>query len=104
MIVTVTSVTEKEHLLEIHFQTQQRQEGSGLYEEADGTVSKFADCVKWGGVIDTQNGRALVQRNHQKVEDWDNRNFVRLSKKKCKFLHSWQSNSSIGTKWILANH
>lgn len=45
MIVTVTSVTEKEHLLEIHFQTQQRQEGSGLYEEADGTVSKFADCV-----------------------------------------------------------
>lgn len=54
-------------------------------------------------MIDTQNGRALVQRNHRKVEDWDNRNFVRLSKKKCKFLHSWYRNSSIGTKWTLAN-
>lgn len=87
MPVIVISVTEKEHLLGIHFQTQQRQEGSGLYEEADGTVSKFADCVKWGGVIDTQNGRALVQRNLHKDEDWDNRNSMGLSKKKYKILH-----------------
>lgn len=101
MTVIVTSFTEKEHL-EIHFQTQQRQEASGLYEEADGTVSKFTDCVKWGGVIDTQNGTALVQRNLQKVEGWDNRSFMSLSKKKCKFLHSGQSNSRSGTKWQLA--
>lgn len=101
MTVIVTSFTEKEHL-EIHFQTQQRQEASGLYEEADGTVSKFTDCVKWGGVIDTQNSRALVQRNLQKVEGWDNRSFMSLSKKKCKFLHSGQSNSSSGTKWQLS--
>lgn len=47
MTVIVTSVTEKEHL-KTDFETQRRQEGSGLYEEADGTLANLQTVLSGG--------------------------------------------------------
>lgn len=72
---------------------------TGPYEEADGTICKSADSVKWWGVIDTHSDRALVQRNLQVVEDWTKEKFMILNKKKCYVLQLGQNKPNISTRW-----
>ena len=54
--------------------------------------------------IDTQEGRASVQRDLTKLEDWANNSAVKFNKDKCIALHLEQDNPmhhySLGSSWL----
>ncbi|KAK4832935.1 hypothetical protein QYF61_026578 [Mycteria americana] len=54
---------------------------------AECTLSKFADDTKPGGVADRPDGHAAIQRDHNRLEEWADRNLMKFNKEKCKVLH-----------------
>lgn len=50
------------------------------------TLSKFTDDNKLSGVIDTKEGRDVIQKNLDRLEKWVHMKF------KCKVLHLGQGN------------
>ncbi|GAB0179404.1 mitochondrial enolase superfamily member 1 [Grus japonensis] len=71
------------------------------------TLMKFADDTKLSGEADTLEGRATLQEDLDRLEEWANKNLMKFSKDKCKVLHLGKHNPgvqhSLGSTWLGRN-
>jgi len=56
------------------------------------TLSKSADDTKLGSAVDLLEGRDVIQKNIDGLEEWACVNLTRFNKAKCKVLHMGQGN------------
>ncbi|GAB0190318.1 mitochondrial enolase superfamily member 1 [Grus japonensis] len=56
------------------------------------TLNSFADDTKLGGVADTLESCAAIQRYLDRMEKWADRNVTEFNKGKCKVLHLGRNN------------
>lgn len=57
-----------------------------LDDEAECCLSKFADDIKLGGVADTPEGHAVIQRHLDILEKWVDRKLRKFNKENMKVL------------------
>ena len=47
------------------------------------TLTKFADDTKLGSEVDMSEGRAILQRDLNRLEEWASKNSMKFNKDKC---------------------
>ena len=65
---------------------------SDLDKGTECTLSKFADDTKSGGVADTVEGCAAIQRDLDSLESWEQRNLMKFKKGKRRVLNLTRNN------------
>lgn len=63
-----------------------------LYDRTESTRTKFADDTKLGNDVDMLEGRAILQRHVDWLENWASR--TKFNKGKCKIVHLGHHNQS----------
>lgn len=56
------------------------------------TLSKFTDDMKLGGVADSPEGPAAIQRDLNRLERWADKNLMEFSREKCNILQLIRNN------------
>ena len=56
------------------------------------SLMKFADDPKLSGKIDTPEGRAALQGDLDRLEEWASKNLMKCNKDKCKVMHLGKHN------------
>ncbi|GAB0188105.1 mitochondrial enolase superfamily member 1 [Grus japonensis] len=68
------------------------------------TLMKFADDTKLSGEAGTLEGRAILQEDLDKLEEWANKNSMKFNEDKCKVLHLGKHNPGVqhrlGSTWL----
>ena len=68
---------------------------SDLDDGIKSTLVKFADGTKLSGEADTSEGRATLQEDLDRLEEWANKNLMKFNKDKCKVLHLGKHNPGV---------
>uniref|UniRef100_A0A803SX30 Reverse transcriptase domain-containing protein n=1 Tax=Anolis carolinensis TaxID=28377 RepID=A0A803SX30_ANOCA len=63
-----------------------------LDEGLEGTIIKFADDTKLGGIANTPEDRSRIQNDLNRLERWAETNKMKFNRDKCKILHFGRKN------------
>ncbi|GAB0209889.1 cAMP-dependent protein kinase inhibitor alpha [Grus japonensis] len=70
----------------------------------ESTITKFADDSKLVGEVNTSEGRDILQRHLDRLEEWASKNSMKFNKDMCKILHLGQNNKRpqyrLGSVWL----
>uniref|UniRef100_A0A803SMX6 Reverse transcriptase domain-containing protein n=1 Tax=Anolis carolinensis TaxID=28377 RepID=A0A803SMX6_ANOCA len=65
-----------------------------LDEGFEGTIIKFADDTKLGGIASTPEDRSRIQNDLDRLERWAETNKMKFNRDKCKILHFGRKNGN----------
>uniref|UniRef100_A0A803T7N4 Reverse transcriptase domain-containing protein n=1 Tax=Anolis carolinensis TaxID=28377 RepID=A0A803T7N4_ANOCA len=75
-----------------------------LDEGLEGTIIKFADDTKLGGIANTPEERSRIQNDLDRLERWAETNKMKFNRDKCKILHFGRKNGMqryrMGDTWL----